>query len=232
VGLQGGSAVSSGTTLSEKASTAKLVLVPALITLAVTVLRLMGELQQWSSAWFSRTMGISIVGITWLAPVFGIYFALRLSQREDRPKSFLRAIWYSLLGVLVLVVLAFAPGLLGIEHSFYGRLLYGWTIFVAGALVAWRGWPALFKTLLAYAYCARVPVALIMFFAFRGNWGTHYDAVPPDVPPLSFLPKYLWLGFFPQLILWVAYTILSGMLVGTLVVGIVRLVKLERQASA
>jgi hypothetical protein len=216
--------------LSEKPSTAKLVLVPALITLAVTVLRLAGELQQWSSAWFSRSMGASIVGITWLAPVFGIYFALRLSKSEDQPKSFLRAIWYSFLGVLVLVVLAFAPGLLGIDHTFYGRLLYGWTIFVVGALVAWRGWPALFKTLLAYGYAARVPVALIMFFAFRGNWGTHYDAVPPDTPAMSLALKYLWLGFFPQLVLWVAYTILSGMLVGTLVAGIARLVKLDRRA--
>jgi hypothetical protein len=219
-------------TASSRLSVGRLILIPGLITLAVTVLRLVGELQQWSSVWFSRTMGTSIVGITWLAPVFGIYFALRLSKSEDQPKSFLRAIWYSLLGVLVLVVLAFAPGLLGIEHSFYGRLLYGWTIFVVGALVAWRGWPALFKTLLAYGYTARVPVALIMFFAFRGNWGTHYDAVPPDAPALSLLPKDLWLGFFPQLVLWVAYTILSGMLVGTLVAGIARLVKLERQASA
>lgn len=212
-----------------KVSVTKLVLVPGFITLAVTSLRLAGELQHWSSAWFNRSMGASIIGITWLAPIFGIYFALRLSNSDQRPKSFPKAIGYAFLGALILVVLAFAPSLLGVEHSFYGRLLYGWAIFVAGALVAGLGWPALFKTLLAYGYFARVPVAIIMFFAFRGNWGTHYDAVPSDVPTLSLVPKYLWLGFFPQLVLWIAYTILSGMLLGTLVAGIARLVKLDRQ---
>ena len=211
-------------------SVGRLILIPGLITLAVTILRLVGERQHWSDVWFNRTMGVSIIGITWLAPVFGVYFALRLSNTDQQPTSFLRAIWYSVLGALVLVALAFAPALLGVEQSFYGGLLYGWGIFVAGALVARRGWPALFKTLLAYGYFARVPVALIMFLAFRGNWGTHYDAVPPDVPALGPLAKYLWLGFFPQLLLWVAFTILAGMLLGTLVAGIARLVKLERRA--
>jgi hypothetical protein len=218
--------------MSDRLSIGKLILVPGLITLAVTIFRLVGELQHWSSAWFNRSMGVSIIGITWLAPAFGIYFALRLANSDQRPKSFPRAIGFAFLGALVLLALAFAPSLLRVEHSFYGRLLYGWAIFVAGALVAWRGWPALFKTLLAYGYFARLPVALIMFLAYRGNWGTHYDAIPPDAPALGLAAEYLWLGFFPQLVLWVAYTILSLMLLGTLVAGIARLVKLERQVPA
>jgi hypothetical protein len=220
------------TTSRARTNLLKLILAPSLITLAVTILRLVGELQHWSSAWFNRSMGASIIGITWLAPVFGIYFALRLANSDRRPKSFPKAIGYAFLGALVLVVLAFAPSLLGVEHTFYGRLLYGWAIFVAGALVAWRGWPALFTTLLAYGYFARLPVAIIMFFAYRGNWGTHYDAVPPDAPALGLAAKYLCLGFLPQLVLWVAYTILAGMLVGTLVAGIARLVKLDRGVPA
>jgi hypothetical protein len=232
MGLPGAGSASPDNDMSEKLPMARLVLVPGLITLAVTVLRLVGEFRHWSSLWFNRSMGLSIIGIAWLAPLFGIYFALRLSNPQQRPKSFPKAIGYAFLGALVLVALAFARGLLGVEHSFYGRLLYGWAIFVIGALVAWRGWPALFKTLLAYGYFARVPVAIIMFLAYRGNWGTHYDAVPADVPTLGLLTKYLWLGFLPQLIVWVAYTILAGMLAGTLVAGIARLVKLERQAPA
>ncbi len=52
----------------------RLILVPAVITLAVTLLRLVGELQQWSSALFNRSAGGggAIVGIVWLVPVFGI----------------------------------------------------------------------------------------------------------------------------------------------------------------
>ena len=175
-------------------------------------------------------MGGSLIGITWLPPIFGIYFALKLAKVGSPPKSYLRAIRYAVLGVIVLVVSAFAPSTLGIRHGFYDRLLYGWAFFALAALITWRGWPELFQTLLAYGFAARIPVAIIMFFAMRGTWGTHYDAVPLDVPTLGLVAKYLWLGFLPQLILWVAFTILAGMLFGTITVGIARLVQIDRGA--
>ena len=206
----------------------RLILAPGLITLAVTLVRLVGELQRWPEIFFNRTMGGSVIAITWLAPIFGIYFALKLDNSGSPPKSYLRAIGYAVLGVIVLVVFAFAPSILRIQHGFYGRLIYGWTFFAVSALLTFRGWPELFKTLLAYGYAARIPVALIMFFAYRGNWGTHYDAVPSDVPALGLIAKYLWLGFFPQLVFWVAFTILAGMLFGTIAAGIARLVKIDR----
>jgi len=81
-----------------------------------------------------------------------------------------------------------------------------------------------------YGLAARVPVAIIMFFAFRGNWGTHYDAVPPEMPAMGLIAKYLWLGFLPQLTIWVAYTVLAGMLFGTIISGIARLVQIDRGA--
>ena len=206
----------------------RLILISGMITLAVTVLRVIGELQHWPETFFNRTMGGSVVAITWLAPLFGIYFALKLDNAGSPPKSYLRAIGYALVGIIALVVLAFAPSTLRIQHGFYGRLIYGWTFFALSALLTFRGWPELFRTLLAYGYAARIPVALIMFFAYRGQWGTHYDAVPSDVPALSLISKYLWLGFFPQLVLWVAFTILAGMLFGTIAAGIARVVKIDR----
>jgi hypothetical protein len=209
-------------------SRGRLILVPALITLAVTMVRLVGEIQRWSETLFNRTMGGSLIAIAWLAPVVGIYFALRLVRYGRPPASYLRAIKYALLGVIVLVVCAFAPSTLRIQHGFYDRLLYGWSFFVLAALLTMRGWPELFKTLLAYAFAARIPIAIIMFFAIRGNWGTHYDAVPPNLPAMGFVAKYLWLGFFPQLTLWVAYTILAGMLFGAIVAGIAYVVRIER----
>ncbi len=209
-------------------STFKLILLPALITLAITIVRLVGELQRWPETFFNRTMGGSLVAITWLVPVFGIYFALKLDNSGSPPKSYLRAIGYAGLGVIALVVFALAPSTLRIQHGFYGRLIYGWTFFAVSALLTFRGWPELFKTLLAYGYAARIPVALIMFFAMRGNWGTHYDAVPSDVPALGLIAKYLWLGFFPQLVFWVAFTVLAGMLFGTIAAGIARVVKIDR----
>ncbi len=47
-----------------------------------------------------------------------------------------------------------------------------WSAFALAAIVTLPGWPALFKTLLAYGYAARIPVAIVMFFAFRGNWAS------------------------------------------------------------
>ena len=51
----------------------KLILAPAVITLAVTLLRLVGELQGLSPALFNREGGGlgTFVGIVWLVPVFG-----------------------------------------------------------------------------------------------------------------------------------------------------------------
>jgi hypothetical protein len=40
------------------------------------------------------------------------------------------------------------------------------------------------------------------FAAIRGNWGTYYDALPPDFPEKSFWPKYLQIALVPQLIFW------------------------------
>ncbi len=196
----------------------RLILVPALITLAVTLLRLAGELLHWSKAWFNPEAGgpLSIVGIVWLGPVFGIYFAVRLGGSGEAPASRWRAVGFAALGAVIVVGSTFLSVVLHIQRSFYGRLIYFWAAFVLAALATFPGWPALFKTMLAYSVAARLPVAIVMFFAFWRNWGTHYDAPPPDVPAgMALLPKYLWLGFVPQLTFWVGFTVVTGMLFGT-----------------
>src|SRR5574337_2123095 len=58
----------------------RLILVPSLITLAVTIVRLVGELQHWSPPFFNASAGggAAVVGIVWLPIIFGPYFALKL----------------------------------------------------------------------------------------------------------------------------------------------------------
>jgi len=206
----------------------RLIFVPALISLAVTVARLAGELVHGPRLFFNSDPGgpWAIVGIIWLAPVFGIYFALELAARGQGPKSIWRAAGFALLGIGVVIAFSFFASLLHLQQHFRGRLLYLWLIVAAASLVTFPGWKALFRTLTAYAYAARVPVAVVMFFAFWRDWGTHYDAVPPDLPEgMSWLAKYLWLGFFPQLIFWVGSTVLIGMLFGSLAAGIAGLTR-------
>lgn len=197
----------------------RLILVPGLITLGVTLLRLIGELQHWPKSWFNPEAGgaWSIVGITWLAPVFGIYFARRLSAQGAGPKSAKLAVQVAILGIGFVIVAVLMGVGVRIANPFARTALLLWVPFVLAALFQLYAWPALGKTLFTYAFAARVPVAILMFFAMRGQWSTHYDAIPQDFPAMSFGFKYLWLGLLPQLVFWVGFTVLAGSLAGSIV---------------
>lgn len=201
----------------------KLILVPAILTLGITLLRLVGELQHWSKTFFNP--GVGIVGITWLPPVFGIYFAVRLAISGDGPRSVWRAIGFAALGIAVGIGCVYVGGVFHVDRSFYIRLIYVWLAFGLAGLVTWPGWPALFKTLVAYGYAARLPVAMIMLLAIYGNWGTHYDVAPGDMPSMGWVAKWFWIGLVPQLVLWVGFTIATGMFFGSLAAGVLRLIR-------
>ena len=197
--------------------TIRLVLVPALISLIVTLWRLTGELLSWSPVFFNPEAGGvgAIVGITWLAPIFGIYFALHLAKNGEAPPSWKKTIGLSVLGLFLLV--AGGPGQAYlVQKNFLGGLVFIWTLAVVTSGLQYLGWPQLFRTLLAYGLGARLPVVLIMALAMRGTWGTHYDAIPPGFPNLGWLASFLWLGFFPQLVFWVGFTIVFGAFFGVL----------------
>ena len=191
-----------------------LILVPAVITLAVTLLRLAGELLRWNPTFFSREAGGAgaIVGIVWLVPVFGIYFARKLVQSGHGPASRGRAIGIPVLAFLVI------PVTIGVARQV--DLPFRIAVLGAGCivatLVALRAWPALGRTLLAYGLAARIPVAVIMLLAILGNWGTHYELGPPGFPEMAALPKWFWIGLLPQLTLWIAFTVVIGGFVGGL----------------
>ncbi len=93
----------------------------------------------------------------------------------------------------------------------------------AAAALQFPGWRALAGAILAYGFAARIPVAIVMYFAIQGSWGTHYDALPPGYSgPVDFWPKYVMIGLVPQLVMWVAYTVVVGSLFGTVVAAIAR----------
>jgi hypothetical protein len=200
----------------------KLILVPALITFAVTLLRLVGELMHWSPKLFNPAPGGggAIVGIAWLVPVFGIYFAALLSGAGQGPSGVGAAIGYPLLGGLLLPAAGFAASKLGLPQQSLGIFAVFIVASVVGAWIAFRGWPALGRTLLAYGLAARIPVAIVMLFAMLGNWGTHYDAPPPGFPAMSPLAKWFMIGLLPQMTIWIWYTMAVGALFGGLFVAV------------
>lgn len=202
-------------------SIGKLILIPALITLGVTILRLVGELQNWPPPLFSRDAGggFAIVGIVWLPVIFGIYFALKLAGAGAGPSSLGKAFGFTGLGLVLIVGGLY---LFGTSQFSGAKLAAGCVLIAAAALAPILGWPSLTKTLLAYGYAARIPVAIIMYFALAGNWGTHYDGLPPNLPEMSFWTKYVGIGLIPQLIGWIAFTVIVGMLFGSITAAIAR----------
>jgi hypothetical protein len=202
-------------------SIGRLVLVSGLITLGVTVLRLVGELQHWSKVWFNPEPGggFAPIGIVWLPIVFGIYFALKLAGAGLGPTSLGKAFGYTALGLLLMV----AGGYLFATSEFRGvKFAAGMVLVAASALVPISGWPSLGKTLLGYAYAARIPVVIIMYFAIRDSWGTHYDGAPPNFPEMGFFSKFLLIGVVPQLVAWIAFTMIVGMLFGSITASVAR----------
>ena len=86
-----------------KPSALRLVWVPALITLGVTLLRLAGELLHWSESLFSRAPGggAALVGIVWLIFVFGAWFGWRLAREGEQPVVLGPAFGWPLLGFVL-----------------------------------------------------------------------------------------------------------------------------------
>jgi hypothetical protein len=203
----------------------RLILWPAVITLVITLLRLTGELQGWSTLLFNPAPGggAALVGISWLPFLFGPYFAWKLARGGKGPRRPWTPAGLALLGIVLAVVVFGAVQALKLG---VGAILAAFLVSLAAAFIPWKSWPELGKLLLAYALAARVPVVIVMLAAIFGNWGTHYDALPPDPPPdlvaMGPLGRWFFIGFIPQLTIWIAHTILVGTLVGAIVVALAR----------
>jgi hypothetical protein len=199
-----------------------LILLPAVITLGITLLRLIGELAHWSPLFFSPAPGggLAIVGISWLPLIFGPYFAVKLARSGHGASNVWKTFGLCVLGMAIMaagIVLLVVPG-----FKFPGKQILAILLIVLAPTLVTLGWPALFKTLLAYGFAARIPVAVLMFFALRGHWGTHYDALNPSLRvPASFFREYMMVAFLPQMVMWIAFTVLVGTFFGTIVTALV-----------
>lgn len=222
--------------MAEKSNTnlsiPRLIFIPSVITLAITVLRLVGELQHWPTSLFNPAAGGggSIIGITWLVPIFGVYFAMKVAGAGQGPASAGKAIGFAVLGI----ALTFAGGFIGFAPNFQfpGKIAVGLVLIALGGVIPFFAWPTLWKVLTAYGYAARIPVVILMYIAIRGNWGTHYDVVPPGFPEdTAFWPKYMQIAFVPQMLMWIVFTIIIGMLFGGIAVAVAHRRKPEPQTA-
>ena len=222
--------------MAESKSTWNLIAIPALITLAITILRLVGELEHWPTPWFSNVAGGggALIGISWLPIIFGPWFAVKLVRAGAGPLSAGKAIGFAVLAV----VLLFGGGFW--FESMIRNLSYlvalPLLLMLASAFIPGLAWRSLGTTLLAYALAARIPVLVVMFLAMRGNggagWGTHYDAIAPMFAHLSFAKKYAIEALIPQMTLWIGWTVAVGALFGTVAAAVARRGKPAPQAAS
>jgi len=207
-------------------SITSLIAIPALITLGITILRLVGELEHWPKPWFSAAAGGggAIVGISWLPIIFGPYFALKLAGAGDGPSSAGKAIGFAVLGLVLYVLACVLIQVSLARHPIVSLLAFLLTL--VAAFIPGIGWRLLGNTLLAYAFAARIPVLVVMFLAMGGNggqgWGTHYDAVAPMFATASFARKFVYEAIVPQMTLWIGWTVVLGAILGAVVAAVAR----------
>jgi len=208
-------------------SITSLITIPALITLGITLLRLVGELEHWPKPWFNTAPGGggAVIGISWLPIIFGPYFAVKLAGAGDAPSSAGKAIGLAFAGLAVMIVGTFLVGVVvAIHHPNWA--VVGYLVVLLSAFIPGIGWRSLGNTLVAYAFAARIPVVIVMFLAMRANgglgWGTHYDAAPPNFQFPSFGSRFLFTAILPQLGFWIGWTVVAGAIFGTIANALTR----------
>jgi hypothetical protein len=55
-----------------------------------------------------------------------------------------------------------------------------------------------------------------MLLARLAGWGTHYELGPPGFPAMGVIATWLWIGLLPQLVFWIGFTVMVGLLFGAL----------------
>ena len=146
---------------------------------------------------------------------------MRLQNEGLGPERAAPAIGYNLLSVAVMVAGIFVF-FFSVQRAMRPMIWVGFAIVGASLWVMRHAWPAYWKVMMAYALWARVPVIVVMFFAIQGNWGTHYDIVPPsgDVWGTNWFRKWFEIGVIPQLFIWIPYTVVLSALLGVIVVAV------------
>ena len=209
----------------------RLIMVPALIALVITIVRLVGELTGGSPVLFSRAAGGggAVVGIVWLVPIFGVYFAIRLVRQGFVPTSAGKVIGLAMLGFVAALAIV-SPVILitgdpNVSVSLGGAIGQQLGIAVASivaVLILRKGWPAFFQTMLSYAFASRIPVLTVMLIAMLGDWGTHYELGPPGYPEMGFLTNFIVIALLPQMTFWIMFTMVVGTLCGGIAAALVR----------
>ncbi len=214
---------------SNRAVSTRAFVVVVLITFAISVARLVLELRDVLPA-SSRTAGGggAWLGIAWLPPIIGMYFANRLIDAGQAPARRLRVLPFALLAFALAIgaaVVNFSRYRDG-DQTLMTTFIIGGVAWLAIALVLARTWPALAWLMFGYGVLARLGVVVITIVCVQQGWDTHYTQFGTHEKP--YVPadakQTMLLAAVPQLGIWIAYTVIAGLFGG----GIVALVRRPR----
>lgn len=182
---------------------------PAVISIAVTALRLVGELLHWPKPLInSDVCGKAILGVIWLVPIFGIYFAVRLFHAGDTPQRFGRPLLLAISGL----VLKLAGTFVMESHAmtYVSRLSMNFIVTLIALVLCAMAWRTLCRC------CWPTDTCRAFRWPSSSTWpcvavgGTHYDALDPGFPPIGFWPTFLRVSFVPNIFFMEAYTAIVG----------------------
>lgn len=214
--------------MSKSASgTFSLILLPAILTLVVTILRLVGELQGWNDQIFSNVAPggepkPGWMGIAYLVPIFGFWFGFKLRRATGQPAHIGKAALRFLIGGAVLVggfMTCLELGWITMpsaeEPGQPTGLMYSLGLVGVAAILMLWAWPKLAWTLAFYGLLARIPVVIITYLAIENGWDTHHAKLPAGTVLPDGTNNFTFL-LMPQLTFWILYTMLFGGLFGCL----------------
>jgi hypothetical protein len=197
----------------------RLLLWPTIITALVSTARLIAEVRGWISA--QSGGALNPLGISWLALLFGGYFAIHLSRNGSRPRVQRAWLWaiVAFAAVTVSVGWQFGPFLEADQseatfEKLRGAMLLLMAITTTTAIALLLVWPRLVWTMLCYALPARLLVVAFTWLAKHFEWSTHYTKFGPsgierDMGD-TMLSAALAQGGF-----WIPWTIVAGCLTGS-----------------
>ena len=204
-----------------------MILVPAIVTLVVTILRLVGELQGWNDQVFSNVapggeQKPGFMGIAYLVPIFGFWFGFKLRGTTGQPAHLGKAALRCLIGAVVLI----GGFLLGMEFGWITMpsadeprqptgLWYSLILMGVTTILLLSAWPRLAITLLLYGVLARIPVIIITYLAIANSWDTHHAKLRIGTVLPDGTDRFTFLSM-PQLTFWIVFTMLFGSLFGCL----------------
>ncbi len=198
----------------------RLLLWPSVITLAISLVRLTSEVQEWVTT-ASGGRGLPL-GISWLMLVFGAWFGRRLARSGSLPVRQRAWVWplVAMLAIVGTGIVMVRP-LVGAEPSeatfaaLRTAVLSLAAVSAMGAVAMFFVWPRLAFTLLLYAVLARATVVAITWLAKSQGWDTHYTKFGPmgmeRDPGTTLLSACI-----AQFGFWVPLTIVGGTLAGCL----------------